>query len=503
VLRGEDFDWIIVGSGSTGGVAAARATENPNVRVLLLEAGPDYPYELPNDLRRGGRNSVRRHDWRYGHVPNDGQRIPFVFPRGRVVGGSSSVNTCIALRGRPYDYDEWGLPDWTWEKCLPAFKRLETDLDFGGAWHGASGPIPIRRHARSELVPWQAAFLDACKMQGIPDCPDHNDPTAAGAGPHAMNKVGGERMSVLRCYFTREVRRRENLRIEPNVLVRRVLFEGKRAVGVEVERDGRVETLRARRVMLSAGAINTPGILLRSGIGPRARVEKIGVDLVADSPSVGARLLDHHGAAIFFLPAPDVVGFDDPLIQTLYRFTSDGSAHANDVQIQAGSLLPLPRVTVPLVSLMCQIGKPTGHGELRFESAHPHEKPRIFSRVLHERADRDEAIAALRRAWEIAQAAPMRSLATMIWPRRSTLFSDRMHEAIRHACDSGYHPCGTVPMGDGPDAATDARGRVRGVESLWVADASSFPTVPSANTNLTCIMFGERFGEWMARGELD
>jgi len=492
MMRGEDYDWIIVGSGSTGGVAAARATENPRVRVLVLEAGPDYPYAIPADLRAGGRNSVLRHDWRYGHVPNDAQRIPFVFPRGRVVGGSSSVNTCIALRGRPHDYDEWGLSDWTWEKCLPAFKRLETDLDFDDAWHGRSGPIPIRRHRREELVPWQAAFLDACKMQGITDCPDHNHPTAAGAGPHAMNKVGGERMSVLRCYFTREVRRRENLRIEPNVLVRRVLFRGGRAVGVEVERDGRVETVRARRVMLSAGAINTPGILLRSGVGPRERVEAMGVDVVADSPTVGARLLDHHGAAIFFLPAPGVVGFDDPLIQALYRFD-------DDMQIQAGSILPLPRVTVPLVSLMCQVGKPVGFGELSWETADPHEKPRIRSRVLHERADRDHAIAALRRAWEIAQSAPMRSLATMIWPRRSTLFSDRMHDAIRHACDSGYHPCGTVPMG----SATDSRGRVGGVENLWVADASLFPTVPSANTNLTCIMFGERFGEWMARGELD
>jgi choline dehydrogenase len=502
VLRGEEFDWIVVGSGSTGGVAAARATESPRVRVLLLEAGPDYPYDIPSDLRRGGRNSVLRHDWGYGHVPNAAQRIPFVFPRGRVVGGSSSVNTCIALRGRPYDFEEWGLRDWTWEACLPRFKRLETDLDFHDEWHGDRGPIPIRRHPRSELLPWQAAFLDACKMQGIPDCPDHNHPTAAGAGPHAMNKVAGERMSVLRCYLTREVRRRENLRIEPGVLVRRVIFEGTRASGLEIERDGHVETVRARRIMLSAGAINTPGILLRSGIGPRERVEKIGVDLVADSPSVGARLLDHHGAAIFFVPAPGVVGLDDPLIQTLYRFTSAGSPHPNDMQIQPGSLLPFPWVTIPLVSLMCQVGKPVGHGEIHWESADPHEKPRIFSRVLHERTDRDRAIAALRRAWEIAQKAPMASLARMVWPRRSTLFSDRMHDAIRHACDSGYHPCGTVPMGEG-SGATDPRGRVRGVENLWVADASLFPTVPSANTNLTCLMFGERFGEWMARGELD
>ncbi len=499
MLRGEDFDWIIVGSGSTGGVAVARATENPRVRVLLLEAGPDYPHALPKDVVLGGRNSYFRHDWGYAHVPTTGQRIPFVFPRGRIVGGSSSVNTCIALRGRPYDYDEWDSPDWTWDKCLPAFKRLETDLDFDGEWHGKSGPIPIRRHPRSELVPWQAAFLDACKLQGIPDCPDHNDPTASGAGPHAMNKVGGERMSVLRCYFTPEVRKRENLRIEPNVLVRRVLFSGTRAIGVEVERDGRVETIRGKRIMLSGGAINTPGILIRSGIGPRERIERLGVELVHDLPSVGARVLDHHGAAIFFMPSFGSVDLDDPLIQVLYRFTSKDSDWPNDMQIQAGSILPFPWVTIPLVSLMCQVGKPRGHGEIHWDSADPHAKPRIASHVLELREDRERAVAALRRAFEIAQSPPMRALGRLFWPRQSTLLSDRMHDAIRSACDSGYHPCGTVPMGE----ATDSRGRVHGTTNLWVADASLMPTVPSANTNLTCIMMGERFGEWMSRGELD
>jgi choline dehydrogenase len=498
VLHGEDYDWVIVGAGSSGGVIATRATEDPRRRVLLLEAGPDYPTDLPNDVKDGSRNSVLRHDWHYGHVPTMGQRIPFIFPRGRIVGGSSAVNTCIALRGRPYDYDEWGLADWTWEKCLPAFKRLEADLDFDDEWHGRDGPIPIRRHPRSELVPWQAAFLDGCKARGIPNCPDHNHPTDAGAGPHAMNKVGGERMSVLRCYLTREVRRRENLRIEARVLVRRVLFHGARVSGLELERDGRIETLFTSRVMLCGGAVNTPGILLRSGIGPRERVEKMGVALVSDVPAVAAKVLDHHGAALFFLTVPGTVGLDDPLIQTLYRFTSDGSEHPNDMQIQAGSVLYFPHFRVPLTSLMCQIGKPKGHGEIHWDSADPHEKPRIASHVLEEREDRDKAIAALRRAYEISQTAPLRSIATMVWPRKRTLLSDRMHDAIRHACDSGYHPCGTVPM----SGAVDTRGRVFGVEGLYVADASIMPTVPSANTNLTCLMIGERFGEWMRKGEL-
>ena len=500
MLRAEEADWIVVGAGSSGGVIAARATENAGVGVLLLEAGPDYPSEIPKDLANGTRNSVIRHDWHYGHVPTEGQRIPFVFPRGRVVGGSSAVNTCIALRGRPYDYDEWDLRDWRWDRCLPAFKRLETDLDVDNDWHGKDGPIPIRRHRREELVPWQAAFLDACKMQSIPECFDHNDPTQAGAGPHAMNKIGRERMSVLRCYLTGAVRRRGNLRIEARTLVRRVLFDGRRVSGVEIERDGAVRTLRGRRVMLCGGAINTPQILLRSGVGPRDRVEKLGVELVREVPAVAARLLDHHGAAIFFVPRLGTFDLDDPFIQTLYRFTSEGSNHPNDMQVQPGSLMPFPWFTAPLVTLMCQVGKPRGHGELHFDT--PFGKPRIASHVLERQEDRKNALSALRRAYDVYAGGPMRSLATLLWPRRKRLFGEE--DWIRSVCDSGYHPCGTVPMGREGDAgaAVDSRGRVFGVDGLYVADASLFPTVPSANTNLTAIMLGERFGEWMANGEL-
>ena len=504
--------FVIVGAGGAGVPIATRGTENGARSVTLLEAGPDYPARvLPKDLRNGGRNSVKRHDWGYHHVPTKGQRIPFVFPRGRVVGGSSAVNTCIAIRGRPYDFDEWELPDWTWEKCLPAFRALETDMDVGEPgvdpeWHGTSGPIPVRRHRRPELVQWQAAFLDACAESDIPHCADHNHPTLGGAGAHAMNKVQGERWSVARGYLTRSVRARENLNIVSGAHVRRVLFRGRRVRGVEIEREGRVETITTSRVILSGGAINTPGILVRSGVGPRELVERLGVELVADVPAIGAGLLDHPGAAIFFLPRLGVVDFDDPLIQTAYRFTSDGSAYPNDMQIQAGSLMPFPRVTVPIVTMMIQVGKPRGWGSLQIVSADPRAKPIIESHVLENEDDRTRAIDGLRRAYEIAQKKPMADLGTLLWPRPKTLMGAKAHEWIRGACDSGYHPCGTVPMGrdDAPieSVACDARGRVRGVEGLWVADASLFPTVPSANTHLSVIMLGERFGEWLRDGAL-
>jgi choline dehydrogenase len=505
-------DTVIVGAGSSGGVIAARATERGDREVLLLEAGPDYAdlAALPDDLRDGSRNSMRRHDWAQMHRARPGHRLLYWFPRGRVVGGSSAVNTCIALRGQPHDYDEWGelgLRDWNWEACLPAFKRLENDFDVRNQWHSQEGPVPIRRHPRDELVPWQAAFLDACAALGLPRCDDSNDPTTTGWGPHAMNKVDGERMSTARCYLTSAVRARGNLRVRPRSVVRRVLLSNRRVVGVEAEIDDVVRVIATRRVVLCAGATATPGILLRSGIGPRRVLERLGVDLVADLPAVGARVLDHPGTAIFLRPKPGVQSLGHPLIQTVLRYTSKASARPNDMLLQAGSVLPLPFGTLPLVSLMCSVAKPYGHGTIEYLSADPRARPRIESRLLVDDVDRARAVEAMQLAVELAQSTPMRDMATFFWPPASVVRrKERLEKWIGRVCDSSYHPCGSVPMGadDASDveAATDGRGRVRAVEGLWVADARQLPTIPSAHTNLTTIMIGERFGAWMKEGEM-
>jgi choline dehydrogenase len=322
-----------------------------------------------------------------------------------------------------------------------------------------------------------------------------------------MNKIGGERMSVARCYLTPAVRSRENLRVRPMTLVRRVLLRNRRVVGVEVETLGRVYEIASPSVVLCAGATHTPGILLRSGIGPRRAVENLGVDLVFDLPLVGARLLDHPGAAIFLRPRRGVQSLDDPLIQTVLRMTSKSSARPNDVILQAGSTLPLPFATLPLVSLMCSIGKPRGRGAIEFTSPSPRLRPHIDSNLFTDESDRALAVEALTLAVELAQSRPMRDKATFFWPpARVVTDRARLEAWIPRICDSSYHPCGTVPMGPDDasleDAATDGRGRVRGVEGLWVADASLMPTIPSAHTNLTAIMMGERFGEWARRGEM-
>ncbi|MDO9022866.1 MAG: GMC family oxidoreductase N-terminal domain-containing protein [Deltaproteobacteria bacterium] len=503
----EGFDTVVVGAGAAGAVIAARMTERGDRQVLLLEAGPDYatPESLPQDLRDGTRNSLVAHDWGYTHSPN-ARQVRFPMPRGKVVGGSSAVNTCIGLRGVPSDYDEWaarGLAPWSWAQCLPAFKRLETDLDRRDEWHGTDGPVPLRRHTPDELVPWQAAFLEAAAAIGMPRCDDTNHPEAKGYGPHAMNKIDGERMSAARCYLTPEVRRRANLTLRARTLVRRVVFRQRRAVGVEVESaSGRVYTIAAKRVVLCAGALATPGVLLRSGVGPRAELDRLGVAVVSEVGAVARRLLDHPGAAFFLWPKKGVCDLLHPLIQTTLRLRSKDGEHENDLQLQAGSAVLMPTMNLPLVSIMCQVGKPAGYGLIRYPSADVRARPEIRSRLLDHPTDRARALEALEIGRAMAETPVMRDLARVVWPPPGVLASERFSRWIWAFCDSGYHPCGTVPMGadDDPDAATDAYGRVRGTEGLLVADASLMPTVPTANTHLPTLMIGERFGEWLRDG---
>ena len=500
-----DYDVLIIGAGSSGCVIAARLSENPNLQVALVEAGPDYAdlAQTPFDLINSHNNSYTDHDWGFQYQPTQ-QRLDR-FPRGRVVGGSSAVNTTIALRGMPEDYNEWAEVaggEWSWSNVLPAFKRLERDLDFPDApYHGDSGPISIRRYPPSELVPQQQAFLDTALALGYPYCADANDPDGYGAGPHPMNKLGRLRISAAIGYLA-PARLRSNLHVHGQTLVRRLLFSGKRCSGVEVENAaGAVSQINARLVVVCAGALMSPSILLRSGIGPRAELDKLGVDCVADRPGVGKNLSDHPALGVLCdVQAPAVIDFDQPIIQTILRYTGQNSDKRNDLQIEQISFAGRPGGP-PQFLLAPVLEYQFGRGELTLTSADPHAAPIVSNRFCEDDRDARRLAECMLDTLAFTRTGALADMITGVRfpdPNRGQTIED-LEVLCRRFSGSGYHPCGTAKMGAPEDAmaVVDGRGRCFEVEQLVVADASIMPAVPRANTNLTCLMIGERIGEWL------
>jgi choline dehydrogenase len=496
-------DVIVVGAGSSGCAIAARASEDPNRTVLLLEAGPDYSdlSSLPFDLLNGHNNSYTAHDWRFAHFPTREREIRF--PRGRVVGGSSAVNTAIALRGMPEDFEEWaalGLPEWDWRGVLPAYKRLERDLDFGDCdYHGDAGPITIRRYPPSEMSLQHLAFLEAARDLGYPDCPDANDPDGWGAGPQPMNKLGRLRVSCAIGYLA-PARVRPNLVIRAETTVRRILVDEGHCGGVEVQtRDGEVETLRAKLVVLSAGAIMTPAILMRSGLGPAPQLERHSVPVARDITGVGRNLSDHPALSVTMRPKdPSIIDHDMPIIQTILRYTAEGSDKRNDLQIEMISFSGRKEASQFAIAGVLEYQH--GRGEIVLASGDPDAPPVIHQRFCEDDRDLARLMTCYRDVLAFARSKPIADLTEGIdFPRGGNPTEEEIAGLIRRFAGSGYHPCGTARMGvaTDPEAVVDQYGRCHAVDGLAIADASIMPFVPRANTNLTSIMIGEKVGEWI------
>ncbi len=494
-------------------MVAARSSEDPDLDVLLIEAGPDYerPSAVPDDLIDGHQNSLVDHDWDLRYRAVEGGRAVH-FPRGRVTGGSTAVNTTIALRGIPADYDEWadrGNPGWAWTEVLTAFNRLERDLDFGALpHHGDAGPITVRRWQPHELIPTQAAFLEAATSTlGHPSCPDVNAPDAVGAGPMAMNKLGRVRISTAVGYLA-PARIRDNLTIEAGTTAVRVVVEGGRAVGVEVRGpDGRTSIRRAGLVVVACGAVATPGVLVRSGIGPADELDRLGVDRVATVEGVGADLSDHPALLVAMTARHDEFCAPGlPLVQTITRYTSDGVEGSRqrdrDVNIELISRVPAPsrHAGRPAFGLAASLEWVEGRGRIRQTSLDPDAKPDIESGFGRHPHDLARNVAAWRDALALTRDPALAEFVDeVVFPDPARAGVDELTALAARASGSGYHPCGTARMGpaDDPGAVVDQYGRCHAVDGLVVADASIMPTVPRANTNLTTIMIGEMIGEWI------
>ena len=496
-------DIIIIGAGSAGSAIASRASEDPNRTVLLIEAGPDYPdiATTPYDLVNSHNNSYVDHDWKLDYAPTQGRSTPF--PRGRVTGGSSAVNTSIALRGVPEDYDEWatlGNDEWSWKKVLPAFNRLERDLDYGDdPFHGDAGPISIRRYPHEEQLPQHQAFLETAKQLGYPECPDANNPTDFGAGPQPMNKLGRLRISCAIGYLA-PARLRPNLTIQANTFVNRLLFSGTRCIGVEIQNtDGSIEALHAKTVVLSAGAILSPAILMRSGLGDKQQLESFSIDVVQNIPAIGQNLCDHPAISVVAdVKDGAIIDFDSPIIQTILRYTAEGSDKRNDLQIEQLSFVGTRKQT-PRFGIAAVLEYQYGRGELQLRSANPNDAPLVNNRFCEDERDLSRLLCGLKDAMAFTKKGPLADMISDIAfpdPARSESDED-LRNLIRRFAGSGYHPCGTVKMGNDANSVVDQYGRMHKVDNLVVADASIMPFVPRANTNLTAIMIGEKIGEWL------
>jgi choline dehydrogenase-like flavoprotein len=520
----DEFDFLVIGGGSAGSVVASRLSERADVTVALLEAGNAGDSWVVNTPFAGALMvPTSLNNWAFETVPQAGLGGRKGYqPRGKTLGGSSAINAMVYIRGVAADYDHWaeqGARGWAWADVLPYFIKSEGNADFAGPLHGTDGPLAIS-HSRTDN-PFQQIFVEAAREAGLPLRDDFNGEAQEGCGIYQVTQKNGERCSAARAYLHPNIGRRPNLRVECGARARKILFEGRRATGVEVERGGTVKILRARReVIVSAGALQSPQLLMLSGIGPAEEARRLGLVVVHDAPGVGQNLQDHPDFVFgYALDNLDLVGISlgggARLLHEISRYRRERRGMMTSNFAEAGGFLKtrpdLSEADIQLhfvVALVenhartlhlghgysCHVCllRPKSRGSLRLCDADPKSSPLIDPNFLSDPRDVEDMVAGFRLTRSLLDAPAFTNL-----PRRDLYTAevrsdDDIRAILRRRVDTVYHPVGTCRMGEDEESVVDSFLRVRGAEGLRVVDASVMPTLIGGNTNAPSIMIGEK-----------
>jgi choline dehydrogenase len=520
----ESFDYIVVGAGSAGCVLANRLTASGRHRVLLLEAGGhDRNIWIHIPLGYGKLFSNAKVNWLYASEPEpELNNRSVIQPRGKVLGGSSSINGLLYVRGQAADYDHWrqlGNAGWSFEDVLPYFRRAEDQQRGEDTLHGVGGPLAVSDVC--EPHPLCEAFIAAAQQAGFPRNDDFNGPSQEGAGYFQLTARKGRRCSTAVGYLP-QARRRANLAIVPRALASRILFEGRRAVGIEYLQDGSKRSARAsREVLIAGGAFNSPQLLQLSGLGPAQLLSSLGIPVIADMPGVGADLQDHLQVRMQYR-CTEPITMNDVINSWRHRigaglrycvsrkgllaigagyaggfFRANPGAATPDVQVHfiifSGDTSGAPLHPFPgFIASVCQL-RPESRGFVRIKSADPRAAPAIQPRYLSSAHDRDTVVAGLRLLRRIMrQPAMSRYVAEERAPDPGCTSDADLLAFARASGTTVFHPTSTCRMGSDPDAVVDPRLRVRGIDRLRIVDGSIMPALVSGNTNAAIVMIGEK-----------